>query len=180
MGLDVTSHVCLGFRVEKSDFVTEVRADYRVCENGHRAPGDAAKFCSECGAPFQGATLRRPTPRLVAYARHVGRDPVDLWEEWWPEDSWCPDEPDDGLLGLHDVRELQTGEDGWDGRDEPVVVMGVRLTGTVSHRRAERGGVAGVPLRDFEDALEGVRALAKLLTMEDRPVGLYVYTFASF
>jgi len=25
-----------------------------------------------------------------------------------------------------------------------------------------------------------VRALAKLLTMEDRPVGLYVYTFASF
>lgn len=178
MGLDVSCNTRLGFPVQKADFVTEMRADFRVCDNGHRAPDGRAKFCSECGAPFREACLQEPTARLVRYANAIGREPADLWDEWWPEDYWCPPEPDDGEVGLHDVRALQCSED--DGGEEPVLIIGVALKGTGSHRRAERGDVAGISLDEFNAALRAVQKRAKELEMQNRPIGLYTCTYASY
>ena len=178
MGLDVSCNTRLGFPVQKADFVTEMKADFRVCDNGHRAPDGRAKFCSECGAPFRDASLREPTARLVRYANKVGREPVDLWDEWWPEDYWCPPEPDNGELGFHDVRALQCSED--DGSEEPILIFGVSLKATKSHRRADRGDVAGISLDELNSALHSVQAMAKLMGLEDRPIGLYTCAYASY
>jgi len=176
--MDVSSHSYIGFHVTKSDFVTEVDTGRRVCDNGHIAPNKKTKFCSDCGTEFGDEESYEPTEKFAAFAKGLGKDPMDLWEEWWPSNYWSPAEPDTGEVGFYNGAPHQCSEDYHDGEDALHLIIGVAVESTSSHRSPD-SEPAVVTHDEITAMFTKVYERARALGMADRKVGLYTCQYIS-
>jgi hypothetical protein len=162
MGLDVSGHMIIGFRVTEDVLFVQDEVFDDGCEQCPKDRSEKRKFCSNCGKKFVPKKVKRPTKGLAKLIKKQGWEPMETVDFYDLE----------GLV--HNVNPHQTCED-----ENRELAVGSALAGTGSNR-----GFSSAPCSSSWPVIERTRGevlkMAEILGLKDVTVDIFITIYYSY